>query len=121
MNTSEPYILFLEEVAENYGTIQRLLTVLKHQGVLDRAAGILFGEWTEIPAECNAYNGNSRGSKFTSASDLVQRQFFPDADIPVAYGFPAGHGEANYPLLMGEKARLEVTEDSYTIEWIPEN
>ncbi|MBR2761423.1 MAG: LD-carboxypeptidase [Solobacterium sp.] len=121
MNIKEPYILFLEEVGENYGHILRLLTILKHHGVLDRAAGVIFGEWTEIPAECSGYSGNSRGGKFTSASDLVQRQFFPDADIPVAYGFPAGHGEANYPLLMGEKARLEVTEDSYTIEWIPEN
>ena len=38
-------------------------------------------------------------------------------DIPVAYGFPAGHGEFNFPLLMGEEATLTVNQESFTLEW----
>ena len=29
----------------------------------------------------------------------------------------AGHGDVNYPLLMGSKLKLDVGEDSYTIQW----
>jgi len=39
-------------------------------------------------------------------------------DIPVAFGFPAGHGDKNYPMLMGENVKLDVSEDEFTIEWI---
>ena len=46
-----PYILFLEDVGENIRHIHRYLTILKHAGVLDRAAGIVFGEWVKIPAD----------------------------------------------------------------------
>ena len=49
--------------------------------------------------------------------DMLYRQFLKDLDVPVAYGFPAGHGEKNYPLLMGEKVRLTVTQNDFTLEW----
>lgn len=44
----EPYILFVEDVGEDIQHIHRYLTVLEHMGVLDRASGIIFGEWTDI-------------------------------------------------------------------------
>ena len=114
----EPFILFLEEVEEDYEHIHRYLTVLEHFGVLDRAAGILFGEWINYPAECETYNGNSRGGRFQSAAEMVRREFMADRDIPVAFGFPAGHGDANYPLLMGTKVKLAISEKSYSLEWL---
>jgi muramoyltetrapeptide carboxypeptidase len=46
---------------------------------------------------------------------MISRQLLTDIDVPVAFGFPAGHGDINYPLLMGEKARLKVDPDSFTI------
>ena len=113
----EPYILFLEDIYEDMAHIHRLLTILKHQGVLDGAEGILFGEWMEMPAVCDSYNGSSRGGTFQSVADMISREFLQDMDVPVVFGFPAGHGPVNYPLLMGEKARLTVTEESYTLSW----
>ncbi len=112
-----PYILFLEEVGENMQHIHRYLTILKHKGVLDKAAGIIFGEWTELPADGTGNYGEARGRLFDSVEDMIARQFLADLDVPVAFGFPAGHGEMNYPLLMGAAARLEVTEGSYTLSW----
>ena len=114
--TEEPYILFIEDVAEDMEHIQRYLTILKHAGVLDKASGIIFGEFTEL-SEDTSYDGSSRGGKFSSVAEMIDRQFMKDLDIPVAYNFPAGHGEKNYPLLFGEKVKLEVGEDSYTLEW----
>ena len=115
--TDQPYILFLEDESENLQHIHRYLTILKHHGVLDRAAGIVFGEWADIPTDLADYDGNSRGGTFTSVSDMISRQFLDGLDIPVAFGFPAGHADTNYPLLMGEKAHLKVSEDSFTLDW----
>ena len=115
--TDQPYILFFEDESENLQHIHRYLTILKHHGVLDRAAGIVFGEWADIPTDLADYDGNSRGGTFTSVSDMISRQFLDGLDIPVAFGFPAGHADTNYPLLMGEKAHLKVSEDSFTLDW----
>lgn len=113
--TDRPYILFIEEEGENFQHLHRYLTVLKHADVLDKAAGIVFGEWTDIPADMGDYDGRNRGGKYESISDMISRQFLIDLDIPVAFGFPAGHGDSNYPMLMGEMAKIEVGADSYTL------
>ena len=113
--TGEPYILFLEDVGEDMQHIHRYLTILKHTGVLGNASGIIFGEWTELPADMADYTGSSRGGTYQSVADMISRQFLADTDIPVAFGFPAGHGEINYPLLMGEKARIKVDPDYFTL------
>ena len=114
----QPYILFLEDVECDYHQILYALTVLKNNGVLDNAAGIILGEWTDTDTESGDYIGDSRGGRFASAYEMIYRQFLKDLDKPIAYGFPAGHGEKNYPLLMGEKARLTVSKDDFTLEWI---
>ena len=114
---NEPYILFIEDVAEDMEHIHRYLTLLKHEGILDKAAGLIFGEFTELPAESNAYNGNSRGGKFSSIADMIDRQILGDLKIPVAFNFPAGHASVNYPLLFGCRLKLDVKEDHYTLEW----
>ncbi len=113
--TDEPYILFLEEIGEDLQHIHRYLTILKHAGVLNNAAGIVFGEWTELPADLGDYYGKNRGGKFESISEMISRQFLRDLDIPVAFGFPAGHGDINYPLLMGEQAELKVADEEFTL------
>lgn len=115
--TDQPYILFLEDVNEDMEHLHRYLTVLKHQGILDRASGLIFGEWADTPEYCETYDGRSRGGTFTSVADMISREFLDGLDIPVAFGFPAGHGETNYPLLMGESVWLDVAEGSYTLEW----
>ena len=113
----KPYILFLEDVDDNIREIHRYLTILKHMGVLDGAAAIIFGEWTMLPADDEANFGVIRGGAFESVADMIHREFLAGTDIPVAFGFPAGHGEVNYPLLMGETVKMSVSNGSYTIEW----
>lgn len=116
--TDEPYILFIEEVGENIQHIHRYLTILKHMGVLDKADALIFGEWTELPADGSGNFGRVRGGKYESVADMIRREFLKDTDIPVAFGFPAGHGDVNYPLLMGEKLSLDVVGERYTMEWL---
>ena len=114
----EPYILFLEDVDEDYELIHRFLTILDHKGILDKAKGLIFGEWVEYPEECETYTGNSRGGEFKSVADMISRQFLKGKTIPVAFGFPAGHGNTNYPLLMGAEVKLDVSENSFSLEWL---
>lgn len=113
--TGEPYILLLEDVGENTSHIHRCLTILKHMGVLDSAQGIIFGEWTDSSMDTSSYDGSSRGGRFTSMSDMISRQLSLDAGIPVAFGFPAGHGDINYPLLMGAETELIVEDEDFFI------
>ena len=114
----KPYILFVEEVGEDIQHIHRFLEVLKHAGVLESASGIVFGEWTEIPSDFGGYGGDSRGGEFKSVEDMIAREFLKEYNKPVAFGFPAGHSDkVNYPLLMGQTARLNVSDANYTLEW----
>ena len=113
-----PYILFLEDEGENLQHIHRYMTILKHAGVLERASGIVFGEWVEMePIAEGDFDGRSRGGVYESVADMLAREFTGELDIPVAFGFPAGHGEINQPLLMGAGTRLTVTKDRFRIEW----
>lgn len=113
-----PYILFLEDDGENISHLHHYLTVLKHFGVLDRASGILLGEWTKMLfSDKDAPDGSSRGGVYVSAADMISREFTRGLEIPMAFGFPAGHGGVNWPLLMGAKAHLAVTDGSFRIEW----
>ncbi len=113
----EPYILFLEEVGGNIRRLHRYFMILKHLGVLDKAVGFVFGEWTELPTDGTGNFGADRGGEFESLVEMIRRQFLKDAKVPVAAGFPAGHGDVNYPLLMGAKVRLRVAEGNCVLEW----
>ncbi len=113
-----PFILFLEDIGEDVQHVHRYLAVLKHLGVLDRASGIVFGEWIDVPTDMDDYDGGSRGGTFASVNDMIVRQYVPDLNCPVAFNFPSGHGEnVNYPLFMGCRAQLDVTDAGYTLKW----
>ncbi|MBR5758074.1 MAG: hypothetical protein IKX88_05720, partial [Thermoguttaceae bacterium] len=90
---------------------------LKHLGVLDKAAGFVFGEWTDLPTDGTGNFGADRGGLFDSVADMIRRQFPELANVPVAFGFPAGHGSANYPLLMGAKVTLRVADGNCFLDW----
>lgn len=115
--TDRPYILFFEDVGENIQHIHRYLTILRNHGILNRARGIIFGEWTELPGDETDRYGASRGGVFESVEDMISRQLLTDCDLPIAFGFPAGHGAVHYPLLMGAEVELAVDKDQYRITW----
>ena len=73
-------ILFIEDVNERPYRIDRMLTQLRLSGVLERAAGLLFGEMRS----CDEPDGRA------TAHDVIKRltQGFHG---PVVFGFPSGH------------------------------
>ncbi len=115
--TNEPLVFFFEDVEEDIQHVHRYLIILKHLGVLDKAAGFVFGEWTELPTDGTGNFGADRGGLFDSVADMIRREFPELQNVPVAFGFPAGHGSANYPLLMGAKVRLRVDDGNCFLDW----
>ena len=90
-------ILFLEEVGEAPYRVDRLLSQLRLAGVLDSAAGIVLGAFTET--------GEAPDDHPTVAEVLRDR--LGDLEIPVATGFPFGHVDDNWTLPVGVHARLD--------------
>lgn len=91
-------ILFIEEVEESMHAIDRLFHMLYLQGKMKHIKGIVFGDFTDCGNEFAYSSVEEMLSKYTSR-----------LDIPVAFSFPAGHGELNLPLIEGAQVTLEVT------------
>ena len=94
---SDGIILFIEEVEESMHNIDRQLNMLRLHGVLDRCRGVILGEFTDCDADLG----------YGSVEELISG-YLRRYDIPVIYGFPAGHGKENLPLVMGAPATMEV-------------
>ena len=97
-------LLFIEEIEEDYRHIDRLINTLRLHGVFDRCRGVILGQFTG----CEANLG------YGSAEELVC-SYLSDYDIPVCCGFPAGHEAENWPLLIGARSTLTVTEAGATL------
>ena len=72
---------------------------------------------TELPTDGTGSFGAERGGDFESVADMIRREFLADVHVPVAFGFPAGHGDVNYPLLMGVNVKLTVSGKNCTLDW----
>lgn len=94
----EDTILFLEDAGEDLYNVDRMLAHLRITGALRRLAGVLIGRFTEL----------QRGGRDGALGfDEVLSTYFGPLDIPVAYGFPIGHIEAQWTLPLGVRARLD--------------
>lgn len=85
-------LLLLEEVGEEPYRLDRILTQLRRAGVLQRAAGIVLGDFTDC------------GPPEEVAELLADR--LGDLGIPVAAGLPAGHGPLQLTVPLGILAEL---------------
>ncbi|MDO5321685.1 MAG: LD-carboxypeptidase [Bacteroidia bacterium] len=91
-------ILFIEEVEESMHAIDRLFNMLSLQGKMKHIKGIVFGEFTDCGTEFAYGSVEEMLSAYTSG-----------LGIPVAFGFQAGHGDLNLPLVEGAPATLTVS------------
>ena len=91
-------ILFLEDVGEDLYRIDRMLAHLRMVGSLDRLAGVVLGQFTEMK---RATGDGALGF------DEVLSTYFEPLGIPVAYGFPVGHVDDQWTVPIGVRARLD--------------
>ena len=96
-------ILLLEDVGERPYRLDRMLTHLQLAGVLDGLAGIAVGGLTGCEEKDADY----------TARDIV-RELLGRIPVPSALGFAVGHGDVNFPVLLGAPARLDATSGTLT-------
>lgn len=91
-------ILFLEDVGEDLYRIDRMLAQLRMMGALDRLAGVVLGQFTEMK------RGTSDGAL---GFDEVMASYLDPLGIPAAFGFPIGHVDDQWTMPIGVRARLD--------------
>jgi len=96
---SEGTILFLEDVSEALYRVDRLMTQLRHAGVLAGARGFLLGSFTEDADPC-----------------AVLREHLAGLGKPVLAGWPAGHAAPNRALPLGARVTLDADAGTVTLD-----
>jgi len=98
--SKEGIILFIEEIDESMHAIDRLFNMLLLQNKIPNLKGIVFGDFYEC----------DRDLPFATVEEMLH-QYTLKFGIPVCYGFPAGHGKVNMPLVEGSKVILDVNNE----------
>jgi muramoyltetrapeptide carboxypeptidase len=92
-------LVFLEDVGEDLYRVDRALSHLRLAGVLNRIAGLMIGQFTEMR------KGTGDGAL---GFDEVLEHYIVPLGIPAAYGFPIGHVDEQWTIPVGARARLDV-------------
>ena len=100
----ENTILFLEDIGEDVYRIDRMLTQLKLNGILDKLSGFVFGKCTDCKANSNS---------------LTLEQVFEDhikpLQIPAFYGAMISHEDRNITLPVGIQAEIDSGKQTITL------
>lgn len=107
-NLDEPCILFLEDIEESMHTIDRMLLSMRAGGWLQRAKGVIIGQFTDIAEE----------EKWGRNVYRLIKEHTDTLGCPVMFGMPSGHEQPNYPLIMGREVTLEVTPEGGHLQFL---
>ncbi len=105
-NTFKNRILFIEDVAESYHHIERMLYGLKLSGRLSQLTGMIVGQFS------NMTDDPSMGKSLEEIIANLVREYH----YPVLFDFPAGHITNNQALVMGAPVGLTINSEEYHIE-----
>jgi muramoyltetrapeptide carboxypeptidase len=89
-------IVFLEDRGERLYAIDRMLTYLKLAGVLQGVRGLVFGQIERVAADHHLSYG---------VEDIIM-DVLGDLEVPMLYGFPAGHCAQPLTLPFGVRAAI---------------
>ena len=92
-------ILFVEDLAEHLYHIDRMFYALNKSGILDKISGLVVGGMTDL---------EDTATPFGMSVEEIILAHFQFRNIPVAFGFPAGHLNDNRALILGKKVRFSV-------------
>jgi muramoyltetrapeptide carboxypeptidase len=95
-------ILFIEDLAEQLYHLDRMLFAFKKAGVLGQIKGLIVGGMTDMKDTAIPFG--------KSLEEIIVEHIKP-YNIPLVFGFPAGHINDNRALVFGKKIMLEVAEE----------
>ena len=93
-------IIFIEEIGEYKYHIDRQLQSLKRAGYFKHCAGLIMGDMSQLKTNTPAWG---------QTVEALVLDVLKDTDVPVAFGFPAGHELENRALYFGRNIQLDVT------------
>ena len=97
-NCSNCY-LFIEDLDEFLYHIDRMMLALKLAGVFDQAKGLIVGSFTDLKDNTKEF-GQSVDNPFGKDYKEIILDHVPK-DYLVRFDMPMGHGERNYPIILG--------------------
>lgn len=109
---NEDVILFFEDISEPIYAVERMLMRLYYTGSLQRAKGLIFGQFTDYKPDRNHENMEEMIFKLLSRLGIIDR-------IPVVSGFPTGHVKENYPVTEGARVELEIGPGNVRLRSVP--
>lgn len=119
-------LIFLEDVSEKLYAIDRYVVQLEQAGLFDECAGVVLGDFTDCPDECNTMLDPAGGDKrvplrptFDAEAGLhaIFGRICKARNLPLAVGLPVGHGENLRPLPLGASYRLTPDGTLTLIDW----
>lgn len=102
LNPDTPTILFIEDISEAIYAVERMLRRVIMSDAFRNIKGFVVGHFTEY-----RHPDANHPDMDTMISRLLKENGINN--IPVAFGFPAGHTADNLPLVCGAQARLRIT------------
>ena len=93
-------ILFIEDLDEYLYHIDRMMINLKRSGKLAQLAGLVVGGMTDM---------KDNTIPFGKAAEEIILEAVSEYNYPVCFSFPAGHANKNVALMLGQKAKLNVS------------
>lgn len=90
-------ILFLEDVHKDGENISRSLLQLQLAGVLDKVAGIVIGEFVDVPTKDEG--------KVPAIEDVLVE--YLGTGVPCSYGYSFSHGANTIPIPVGAHCELD--------------
>jgi muramoyltetrapeptide carboxypeptidase len=94
-------ILFIEDLAEQRYHLDRMLHSLIRSGAAQGLKGLIVGSFTGMQDTAVPYGKDI---------EEIIIEHFGGLNIPIAFGFPAGHIPDNRAMVFGDKARFTVGE-----------
>ena len=101
-------IIFIEEVGEYLYHIDRMLHSLKRADYFSKCSGLIVGDFTDI---------RKNETKFGKNLYEIINEIVKEYNFPVIYGFPAGHGQKNLPLIFGRNIEINVSKNKSEIRF----
>jgi len=100
-------ILFIEDIDEHHYHLDRMMMNLKAGGVLEQLSGLVAGHFTGI---------KDGETPFGKTAYQIIKDAVASYHYPVAFGLQSGHELPNYPLLLGSRISLDVSENKVIIK-----
>ena len=106
-------ILFIEDINEYLYNLDRMLIQMKRAGKLDKLAGLIVGQFTDM-------KDNSSPTFGKTCYEIIQ-EHIREFDYPVCFNFPVGHVGDNRAMGVGMEAILEVNKDTVSLRFSGQN